>query len=109
MNYYWKTDGRQPETVRFLFYGISPCQYGLLFLQNVPRSLAYNYLPMIDYKTATATPVVAGEHQVWFLHRSFRSVDAACGGTHRMMGFSYAVRKREQRGEPIQVCRQGAR
>ncbi len=27
---------------------------------------------------------------------------AACGGTHRMMGFSYAVRKREQRGEPIE-------
>jgi len=26
---------------------------------------------------------------------------AACGGTHRMMGFSYAVRKREQRGEPL--------
>jgi hypothetical protein len=26
---------------------------------------------------------------------------AACGGTHRMTGFSYAVRKREQRDEPI--------
>lgn len=28
-------------------------------------------------------------------------VGAACGGTHRMMGFSYAVRKRDQRGEPF--------
>jgi hypothetical protein len=28
-------------------------------------------------------------------------VGAACGGTHRMTGFSYAVRKREQRGEPF--------
>jgi hypothetical protein len=28
-------------------------------------------------------------------------VGAACGGTHRMTGFSYAVRKREQRGEPL--------
>jgi len=27
---------------------------------------------------------------------------AACGGSHRMTGFSYAVRKREQRGEPIE-------
>jgi hypothetical protein len=27
---------------------------------------------------------------------------AACGGTHRMTGFSYAVRKREQRGELIE-------
>ncbi len=26
---------------------------------------------------------------------------AACGGTHRLMGFSYAVNKRLQRGEPI--------
>ncbi len=25
----------------------------------------------------------------------------ACGGTHRMSGFAYAVRKRQQRGEPI--------
>lgn len=29
-------------------------------------------------------------------------VGAACGGTHRMTGFSYAVRKREARGEPIE-------
>lgn len=29
-------------------------------------------------------------------------IGAACGGTHRMMGFSYAVRKREQRGEPVE-------
>jgi hypothetical protein len=28
-------------------------------------------------------------------------IGAACGGTHRLMGFSYAVRKREQRGEPM--------
>jgi hypothetical protein len=28
-------------------------------------------------------------------------VGAACGGTHRMTGFSYAVRKRRQRGEPF--------
>jgi hypothetical protein len=27
---------------------------------------------------------------------------AACGGTHRMTGFSYAVRKRESRGEPFE-------
>lgn len=26
---------------------------------------------------------------------------AACGGTHRLFGLAYAVRKREQRGEPI--------
>jgi hypothetical protein len=28
-------------------------------------------------------------------------IGATCGGTHRMMGFTYAVRKREDRGEPL--------
>ena len=28
-------------------------------------------------------------------------VGAACGGTHRLMGYSYAVRKRRDRGEPM--------
>ncbi|HUE74260.1 MAG TPA: hypothetical protein VMP01_25490 [Pirellulaceae bacterium] len=28
-------------------------------------------------------------------------IGAACGGTHRLTGFSYAVRKREQRKQPI--------
>ncbi len=38
----------------------------------------------------------------WFAKRSYnRYRGAACGGTHRLMGLSYAVRKREQRGEPI--------
>ncbi|MFP6618851.1 MAG: hypothetical protein VB877_05865 [Pirellulaceae bacterium] len=28
-------------------------------------------------------------------------IGSACGGTHRLLGYSYAVRKREQRGEPM--------
>ena len=28
-------------------------------------------------------------------------IGACCGGTHRLMGFSYAVEKRERRGEPM--------
>ena len=45
--------------------------------------------------------------QPWSLDRLVREEivqpvrGAACGGTHRLMGLSYAVRKREQRGEPI--------
>ena len=45
--------------------------------------------------------------QEWSLERLIREEivqpvrGAACGGTHRLMGLSYAVRKREQRGEPI--------
>ncbi len=45
--------------------------------------------------------------QKWSLDRLVREEivqpvrGAACGGTHRLMGLSYAVRKREQRGESI--------
>lgn len=45
--------------------------------------------------------------QTWSIDRLVREEivqpirGAACGGTHRLMGLSYAVRKREQRGEPI--------
>jgi len=49
----------------------------------------------------------SNDGQVWDLQRLIKEelsqpiVGAACGGTHRMTGFSYAVRKREQRGEPF--------
>ena len=46
--------------------------------------------------------------QKWSLDRLVREEivqpvrGAACGGTHRLMGLSYAIRKKEQRGEPIE-------
>jgi hypothetical protein len=49
----------------------------------------------------------SNDGQVWDIPRLIKEelaqpiVGAACGGTHRMTGFSYAVRKREQRGEPF--------
>jgi len=49
----------------------------------------------------------SNDGQDWSLQRLIKEelsqpiVGAACGGTHRMTGFSYAVRKREQRGEPF--------
>ncbi len=49
----------------------------------------------------------SNDGQIWDLPRLIKEelaqpiVGAACGGTHRMTGFSYAVRKREQRGEPF--------
>jgi hypothetical protein len=45
--------------------------------------------------------------QEWSIQRLIREElkapirGAACGGTHRLMGFSYAVNKRLQRGKPI--------
>jgi hypothetical protein len=51
---------------------------------------------------------VANDGQQWDIPRLIKEElaqpinGAACGGTHRMTGFSYAVRKRQQRGEPIE-------
>jgi hypothetical protein len=49
----------------------------------------------------------SNDGQTWDIPRLIKEelaqpiVGAACGGTHRMTGFSYAVRKREQRNEPF--------
>lgn len=49
----------------------------------------------------------SNDGQDWDIQRVIKEelaqpiVGAACGGTHRMTGFSYAVRRREQRGEPF--------
>jgi hypothetical protein len=51
---------------------------------------------------------VSNDGQQWDIPRLIKEElaqpinGAACGGTHRMTGFSYAVRKREQRDEPIE-------
>lgn len=45
--------------------------------------------------------------ETWDIPRLIREelaqpvIGAACGGTHRMMGFSYAVRRREKSGRPL--------
>jgi hypothetical protein len=50
----------------------------------------------------------SSDGQTWDIPRLIREelnqkiVGAACGGTHRLTGFSYAVRKREQRGEVME-------
>ena len=50
---------------------------------------------------------ISNDGQKWNIPRLIQEelkqpiVGAACGGTHRMTGFSYAVRKREQRKEPF--------
>jgi hypothetical protein len=49
----------------------------------------------------------SNDGQDWDMQRLIKEelaqpiVGAACGGTHRMTGFSYAVRRREQRNEPF--------
>lgn len=48
---------------------------------------------------------ISDEGQEWNIPRLIKEelrqpiIGAACGGTHRLMGFSYAIRKRQQRNE----------
>lgn len=58
----------------------------------------------LDSDSEWTTP----DGQQWSIQRLVREElrqpirGAACGGTHRLMGFSYAVNKRIQRGKPIE-------
>ena len=68
--------------------------------------LTFKLISLMHYLPSDAT-WTNFQGQPWSLDRLVREEivqpvrGAACGGTHRLMGLSYAVRKREQRGEPI--------
>lgn len=68
--------------------------------------LTFKLIALMHYLPSDAT-WVNFQGQTWSLDRLVREEivqpvrGAACGGTHRLMGLSYALRKREQRGEPI--------
>ncbi|MGC3971527.1 MAG: hypothetical protein QM775_30545 [Pirellulales bacterium] len=68
--------------------------------------LTFKLISLMHYLPSDAT-WTNFQGQKWSLDRLVREEivqpvrGAACGGTHRLMGLSYAIRKREQRGEPI--------
>jgi hypothetical protein len=68
--------------------------------------LTFKLIALMHYLPSDAT-WTNFQGQTWSLDRLVREEivqpvrGAACGGTHRLMGLSYAIRKREQRGEPI--------
>jgi hypothetical protein len=61
----------------------------------------------LSYYLDTEATWESQDGQTWDIPRLIREelaqpvVGACCGGTHRMTGFSYAVRKREQSGKPV--------
>lgn len=68
--------------------------------------LTFKLIGLSHYLDTEATwKAESGER--WSISRLIREelaqpiVGAACGGTHRMTGFTYAVRKREKEGKPI--------
>jgi hypothetical protein len=72
----------------------------------VPKSeLTFKLIALTHYLDSDAT--WSNEHGAWSIPRLIREemaqpvVGSACGGTHRLMGLSYAARYREVSGEPM--------
>jgi hypothetical protein len=70
------------------------------------EELTFKLIALMHYLDSDAT-WKARDGQEWSIQRLVREElaqpirGAACGGTHRLMGFSYAVNKRVQRGKPV--------
>lgn len=66
--------------------------------------LTFKLIGLVHYLDSNET-WQSDNGEMWSIPRLIKEeieqpvVGAACGGTHRMMGLSYAVRKREKRGE----------
>ncbi len=70
------------------------------------EELTFKLIALMHYLDPDATWTTPDGEQ-WSIERLVREElkapirGAACGGTHRLMGYSYAVNKRVQRGKPI--------
>ena len=70
------------------------------------EELTFKLISLMHYLDSDETWTTR-DGQPWSIQRLVREElkqpirGAACGGTHRLMGFSYAVNKRVQRGKPL--------
>jgi hypothetical protein len=70
------------------------------------EELTFKLIALMHYLDSDAT-WKSKDGQDWSIQRLIQEElkqpirGAACGGTHRLMGFSYAVNKRIQRGKPV--------
>lgn len=70
------------------------------------EELTFKLISLMHYLDSDASWTTR-DGQEWSIQRLVREElkqpirGAACGGTHRLMGFSYAVNKRTQRGKPV--------
>lgn len=97
-DYAMKIDGHDLTIADLVRYEQLTCKSG--------TELTFKLIGLVHYLDSDATwKNFQGES--WNLERLIAEelsqpvIGAACGGTHRMMGFSYAVRKRRERGEPL--------
>lgn len=73
---------------------------------NVGDELTFTLIGLAHYADSD-TEWVASDGEAWSVERVIREelkqpiVGAACGGTHRLMGFGHALRRRLAEGKPI--------
>lgn len=73
---------------------------------KVNTELTFTLIGLAHYADSDST-WVAGDGQDWSVPRVIQEelaqpiVGAACGGTHRLMGFGHALRRRHAEGKPI--------
>jgi hypothetical protein len=73
---------------------------------KVNTELTFTLIGLAHY-TDSETTWISGDGQDWSLPRVIQEelaqpiVGAACGGTHRLMGFGHALRRRRAEGKPI--------
>lgn len=71
------------------------------------EELTFKLIALAHYLDSDAT-WKAGSGQQWSIERLIREEltqpirGAACGGTHRLMGFSYAVNRRQKHNKPVE-------
>jgi hypothetical protein len=94
-----RIEGRQFTVSDLIEYEKRTCQPG--------TELTFKLIGLSWYLDTDAT-WTCQSGQSWSIERLIREElaqpvirNAACGGTHRMMGFSYAVRMRERSGRPM--------
>jgi hypothetical protein len=70
------------------------------------NELTFTLIALAHY-TDSDTTWISSDQQDWDVQRVIREelsqpvVGAACGGTHRMMGFAHALRRRRAEGKPV--------
>ena len=94
-------DGRKFTVADLIEYEKLTCQ--------TRTELTFKLIALSHYLKSNET-WRAQDGQAWDIPRLIQEelsqpiIGAACGGTHRLTGFAYAVRKRQQRGEPVRYA-----
>ncbi|GMQ80129.1 MAG: hypothetical protein BMS9Abin04_073 [Planctomycetia bacterium] len=97
-DYPLRVRGKQFTVADLVDYEKETCQQS--------AELTFKLIGLVHYLDSDAT-WKSRDGATWTIPRLIREEiakpirGAACGGTHRLMGLSYAVRKRAQRSEPI--------